>query len=58
MDSCLIKDLIMEHIEKRNGYVYLVSGRKGFETYFNVGKDPDELNKPKKDKKTKKETND
>lgn len=54
MDSCLIKDLIMEHIEKRNGYVYLVSGRKGFETYFNVGKDPDELNKPKKDKKTKK----
>lgn len=48
----------MEHIEKRSGYVYLVSGRKGFETYFNVGKDPDELNKPKKDKKTKKETND
>lgn len=47
----------MDRIEKRNGYVYLVEGRKGFETFFNLGKDQeywDNLEKNKK-KKTKKE---
>ena len=30
-------------IEKRDGYVYEVVGsKKGFETWFNVGKDPDD----------------
>ena len=33
----------MEKIIKINGYVYLVEGdRKGFETYYNMGKDPDD----------------
>ena len=33
----------MEKIIKMNGYVYLVKGdRKGFETYYNMGKDPDD----------------
>lgn len=33
----------MEKIIKKNGYVYLVEGdRKGFETYYNMGKDPDD----------------
>lgn len=33
----------MEKIIKMNGYVYLVEGdRKGFETYYNMGKDPDD----------------
>lgn len=47
----------MEYIKRENGYVWLVSGRKGFETYFNMGKDlEDERWKPKKKKnKTKKE---
>jgi ribosomal protein L24E len=47
----------MEYIKRENGYVYLVSGRKGFEIYFNMGKDPDDpIWKPKKKrKKTKKE---
>lgn len=34
----------MEHIEKRNGYVYLVkedSNDGRFKTYYNLGKDPD-----------------
>lgn len=31
----------MERIEKMNGYVYLVEGEDGFETYHNLGKDPD-----------------
>ena len=44
----------MERIEKKNGYVYLVEGRKGFETYYNLGKDPDYWEKPKKKKKNKK----
>ena len=32
----------MEKIEKRDGFVYLVKGDKGFETYYNLGKDPDD----------------
>ena len=48
----------MEYIEKKNGYVYLVRGDKGFETFYNMGKDIDdpmwaEDLKPKK-KKSKK----
>ena len=44
----------MRYIEKKNGYVYVVeehdaAGR--FKTYYNMGKDPDELDKPKKTKK-------
>jgi len=50
----------MHYIEKKNGYVWLVTGRKGFETFYNMGKDPDsemwaEDLKPKKKKNTKKE---
>jgi ribosomal protein L24E len=47
----------MEYIIKKDGYVWSVSGRKGFEIYFNMGKDPDDPRwKPKKKrKKTKKE---
>jgi len=43
----------MEYIKRENGYVYLVSGRKGFEIYFNMGKDPNDerwVNKNKKKK--------
>lgn len=32
----------MEKIEKRDGFVYLVKGDKGFETYYNMGKDIDD----------------
>lgn len=32
----------MERIEKIDGFVYLVKGDKGFETYYNLGKDPDD----------------
>ena len=32
----------MEKIIKKDGYVYLVKGDKGFETYYNLGKDPDD----------------
>lgn len=45
----------MDRIVKQNGYVYLVSGEKGFETYHNLGKDPEyweDIERPKK--KTKK----
>ena len=50
----------MEKIIKKDGYVYLVQDwdRKGFETFYNLGKDPDdprwkeEEEKPKQ-KKTK-----
>lgn len=50
----------MERIIKKNGFVYLVQDwdRKGFETFYNLGKDPDdprwkeEEEKPKQ-KKTK-----
>lgn len=53
----------MEKIIKKDGYVYLVSGDKGFETFYNLGKDYDYWNpqpqieneKPKKRKNTKKE---
>ena len=31
----------MGKIEKKNGFVYLVQGAKGFETYFRLGKDLD-----------------
>lgn len=49
----------MGNIIKKNGYVYLVEGVKGFETYYRLGKDPDELekeiveDKPKKANKKK-----
>ncbi len=49
-----VKD--MEKIVKMNGYVYLVEGwdKKGFETYYNLGKDPDDPmwkeEKPKQNK--------
>lgn len=57
----------MEKIVKMNGYVYMVQDwdKKGFETYYNLGKDPDsemwkeevkEMNFTKKGNKTKKET--
>ena len=44
----------MKYFEKKDGYVWLVeehdeAGR--FKTYYNMGKDPDELDKPKKTKK-------
>ena len=33
----------MTRTERINGYVYLVEGdRKGFETLYNLGKDPDD----------------
>ena len=33
----------MTRTERINGYVYLVEGdRKGFETFYNLGKDPDD----------------
>lgn len=41
----------MQRIEKKNGYVYLVEGEKGFETYYNLGKDYDYWEKPKQKKK-------
>ena len=50
----------MEYILKKDGYVWSVSGRKGFEIYFNLGKDPEDErwaeDKPKKKRnRTKKE---
>lgn len=48
----------MEKIVKKDGYVYLVQDydRKGFETYVNMGKDPDDerWNEEAPTKKTKK----
>lgn len=33
----------MTRIERKNHYVFLVEGdRKGFETYYNLGKDPND----------------
>lgn len=34
----------MEKIVRKNGYVYLVQDwdKKGFETYYNLGKDPND----------------
>lgn len=46
----------MEHIEKRNGYVYLVkedSNDGRFKTYYNLGKDPDLMDAEEKPKKGK-----
>ena len=34
-------------IIKRNGYVYGVEGDIGFETYYNLGKDPDYIKEDK-----------
>lgn len=31
------------NIIKKNGYVYQVKGSKGFETFYNLGKDPDDV---------------
>lgn len=44
---------IMEKIIKKDGYIFLVEGEKGRETFYNLGKDPDLLDKPKKKKKSK-----
>ena len=54
------KNRNMDRIIRKDGYVYLVEhwDRKGFETYYNLGKDPDDLRwvekeeKPKKKKKS------
>jgi len=49
----------MQRIVKKNGFVYLVEGEKGFETFYNLGKDIDspiwkEEVKKMKNSKTKK----
>lgn len=47
----------MKYIEKRDGYVWLVEEHDEagkFKTYYNMGKDPDEIEK--KPKSTKKES--
>ena len=47
----------MHYIEKKNGYVYLVtedSSDGRFKTYYNLGKDPDLMDN-EKSKRTKKE---
>ena len=41
----------MEKIIKANGYAYLVKGDKGFETYYNLGKDVDSPIWEEKEKK-------
>lgn len=57
----------MEKIVRKNGYVYLVEGEKGFETFYNLGKDIDdpkwgeeakEIKKKYENKKKKKEVED
>lgn len=45
----------MERIVKKDGYVYLVEGYDGFETYYNLGKDQDYWEKPRKKAKKKTE---
>lgn len=64
--SCFNKNRIMNKIIKKDGYVYLVEENDAygrFPTYYNLGKDPDDLRwfeneeKPKK-KANKKETSD
>ena len=50
---------IMEKIIRMNGFVFLVQDfeKKGFETYHNLGKDPDDErweDRPNKKKKTQK----
>lgn len=54
----------MGNIIKKNGYVYLVEGANGFQTFYNLGKDPDDQrwneeveDKPKKANKKKEKTN-
>lgn len=46
----------MQKIIRKNGFVYLVENfdKKGFETFYNLGKDPDYWEENKKTKKTKK----
>ena len=44
----------MIRTEIKNGYVYIVEGRKGFETYYIMGKDPN-LYEEEKKKTVKKE---
>lgn len=44
----------MQVIKKINGYVYLVEGdRKGFETFYYLGKDPDDPRWQEKEEKPK-----
>lgn len=38
-NSCLNKHNIMDKIIRKGGYVYLMEGDKGFETFYNLGKD-------------------
>lgn len=47
----------MQKIIRKNGFVYLVEGVNGFETYHNLGKDMEywEAKKKKTNKKPKKE---
>lgn len=50
----------MEKIIRKDGYVYFVENfdKKGFETYYNLGKDPDDdrwEDSPNKKKKKKSE---
>lgn len=48
----------MERIEKINGYVYIVEGnRKGFETYYNMGKDSEDPRWKEEDEKPKQKRN-
>lgn len=57
--SCLEKNrFIMEKIIRMNGYVYLVQDwdKKGFETYVNLGKDPDYWENLEKEKTQKKKS--
>ena len=48
-------ELSMEKIIKKDGYVYLVQDwdRKGFETFYNLGKDPEYWEKENKDENPK-----
>lgn len=48
----------MEKIVRMNGFVYLVQDfdKKGFETYHNLGKDPDYEDNLEKDETKKKRT--
>ena len=50
----------MEKIVKKDGYVYLVKNweQKGFETFYNLGKDPDCMEKKTKKKNEEEEKKD
>ena len=51
------KDIIMNKIVKKDGYVFLVKENDAygrFPTYYNMGKDPDDPRWEDKPKKTKK----